>query len=91
MPDVDRVEPVKHVDRIVRRKEQIAVALRHIENEKQAVERKMLSMDRDARARRLVLLGYLINRYVRHLDRLERVLGRSEAPVQGSTSGQTLV
>ena len=36
---MDRVEPVKHVDRIVRRKEQIAVAFRHIENEKQAVER----------------------------------------------------
>ena len=37
---MDRVEPVENVDRIVRRKEQIAVALRHIENEKQAVGEK---------------------------------------------------
>lgn len=77
---------MKQTDRIVRRKQQIAGTLRYIENEKQTVGREMLSMDRDARARRLVLLEYCADRCQRHHDRLERLLGRPQAPARGSTA-----
>lgn len=63
---------MKQTDRIVRRKQQIAGTLRYIENEKQTVEREILTMDRDARARRLVLLEYFADRCQRHHDRLAR-------------------
>lgn len=74
---MDQVGVAKGTERLVKRREQIDKTLRRLEDERQAVERKVLSMDPNARKHRLELLGYLVSRYTRHLAWVERMLERT--------------
>jgi len=72
---MDTVNPTKRA-RLIQRRSEITVTLRHVEREQQDIEAKQQSMDPMARARRLVLLRDLSDWYSREFKQLDRLLRR---------------
>jgi RNA polymerase-binding transcription factor DksA len=62
--------------RLNKRKTEIATTLRHVEVERENIEAKEASMDRDARASRLALLRDLNDWYAREINQVDRALRR---------------
>jgi DnaK suppressor protein len=73
---MDTVNPSNRWARLIKRRTEIAMTLRHVELEQKDIEAKQASMDRDARARRLTLLRDLNDWYAREFNRLDRALRR---------------
>ena len=61
---------------LMKRRAEIALTLRHVKLEQQDVEAKEASMDRDARASRLMLLRDLNDWFSREIDQVEQELRR---------------
>jgi RNA polymerase-binding transcription factor DksA len=62
--------------RLIKRRNEITVTLRHVESEQKNVEAKAATMDRDARASRLDLLRYLNDWYSREITQVNQALER---------------
>lgn len=72
--------------RLIKRKTEITMTLRHVELEQKDIEAKAASMDRDARASRLALLRDLSDWYSREYNQVDRALRRVDQNNSGVTS-----
>lgn len=73
---MNTVNPSNRWARLIKRRTEIAMTLRHVELEQKDIEAKQASMDHHARARRLTLLRDLNHWYAREFNRLDRALRR---------------
>lgn len=74
---MNTVNPPNQWARLIKRRAEIALTLRHVELEQLDVEAKEASMDRDARASRLTLLRDLNDWYSREINQLDEALRRA--------------
>jgi RNA polymerase-binding transcription factor DksA len=73
---MNTVNPPNQWARLIKRRTEITMTLRHVEFERKNIEAKEASMDRDARARRLTMLRDLNDWYAREIDQVEQALRR---------------
>lgn len=73
---MNTVNPPNQWARLIKRRTEITMTLRHVELEKKDIEAKKASMDRDAHARRLTLLRDLNDWYSREINQVDRALRR---------------
>jgi RNA polymerase-binding transcription factor DksA len=73
---MNTVNPSDRWARLIKRRTEITMTLRHVELEQKDIEAKAASMDRDARARRLTLLRDLSDWYSREYNQVDRALRR---------------
>ena len=73
---MDTVNPPNQWARLLKRRNEITLTLRHVELEQRDIEAKQASMDRDARASRLDLLRDLNDWYLREIGQVDQALVR---------------
>ena len=73
---MNTVNPPNQWARLIKRRTEITMTLRHVELEQMDIEAKEASMDRDARANRLTLLRDLNDWYAREINQVEQALRR---------------
>ena len=70
--------------RLVKRRNEIAMTLRHVEGQRRDLEGKAASMDREAHASRLDLLRYLYDWYAREMNQVDQALMRFDGHNSGN-------
>jgi RNA polymerase-binding transcription factor DksA len=80
---MNTVNPSNHLTRLIKRRAEIETTLRHVEHEQLDVEAKAASMDRDARAKRLMLLRDLNDWYSREIGQVDDELRRDGRDSRG--------
>jgi RNA polymerase-binding transcription factor DksA len=80
---MNTVNPPNPWARLIKRRAEIAMTLRHVELEQLDIEAKEASMDRAARARRLTLLRDLNDWYAREIAQVDQALRRADQSSYG--------
>lgn len=75
---MDTIKTGRHVDQLKKRREQIAVTLRHLGREQEEVERNTDWLDQAAYESRVHLLGCLTKWYVAEIGHIDQALTRAE-------------
>lgn len=81
---MNRVDASSPWARLVKRRNEIAMTLRHVEGQQQDLEGKAASMDREAHASRLDLLRYLSDWYSREMNQVDQALMRFDGHNSGN-------
>jgi RNA polymerase-binding transcription factor DksA len=80
---MDRIRTERHVGQLQKRREQIAMTLKHLGKERAEVERNTEWVSRDAYERRARLLSSIRSWYVTEIDQIDRALTGAEASNYG--------
>jgi RNA polymerase-binding transcription factor DksA len=75
---MDRIRTERHVGQLQKRREQIAMTLKHLGKERAEVERNTEWVSRDAYERRARLLSSMRSWYVSEIDQIDRALRGAE-------------
>jgi RNA polymerase-binding transcription factor len=70
------IRTAKQIERLTKRRQQVAMALRHVEKERNEAEQNTDWLDRAAYDSRISLLDRLSEWYTREVDEIDRALAR---------------
>jgi|GEM_PF-5143695 len=73
---MNTVNPTNPRAQLIKRRDEMALTLRHVELQKSDIEAKEASMDREARASRLTLLRDLSQWYAQEIKQVDQALRR---------------
>jgi DnaK suppressor protein len=74
--NMDPIRTAKQIDNLTKRREQVAMSLRHVEKERNEAEENTDWLDRAAYDSRIALLDRLTEWYTREIDEIDRALAR---------------
>jgi RNA polymerase-binding transcription factor DksA len=74
----------RHLDKLIRRRGQIVMTLRHLENEQKQVEQNTDWLDRSAYESRVDLLDRLRDWYAAEIDQMDKAIKRIESKRYGA-------
>jgi RNA polymerase-binding transcription factor DksA len=84
---MERIRTERHVDQLIKRRDEIAMTLRHLGKERAEVERNTEWVSRDAYERRARFLSSIRSWYVSEIDEIQKALTGAEASNHGSCAG----
>jgi RNA polymerase-binding transcription factor DksA len=81
---VNAIVTGRHLDKLIRRRGQIVMTLRHLENEQQQVEQNTDWLDQVAYESRVDLLDRLHDWYATEIDQIDKAIKRIESQRYGA-------
>jgi DnaK suppressor protein len=73
---MDPIRTTKQIDNLAKRRQQLAMSLRHVERERNEAEENTDWLDRAAYDSRIALLDRLTEWYTKEIDEIDRALDR---------------
>jgi RNA polymerase-binding transcription factor DksA len=80
---MERIRTERHVDQLIKRRDEIAMTLRHLGKERAEVERNTEWVSRDAYERRTRFLSSIRSWYVSEIDEIQKALTGAETSDHG--------
>jgi DnaK suppressor protein len=73
---MDPIRTAKHLEKLSKRREQVAITLQHIEKERNEAEQNSDWLDQAAYESRIALLDRLSEWYIKDIDEIDKALDR---------------
>jgi DnaK suppressor protein len=80
---VDPIRTARQIENLTKRRQQVAMSLRHVEKERNEAEENTDWLDRAAYDTRIALLDRLSEWYTREIDEIDRALARVQQSKYG--------
>jgi RNA polymerase-binding transcription factor DksA len=80
---MDPIRTAKQIENLTKRRQQVAMSLRHVKEERNEAEENADWLDRAAYDSRIALLDRLSEWYTREIDEIDRALARVEQSKYG--------